>query len=121
MKKAIKLLNAMLDRTDRYFRQSRKDAKEIASIIFEHIDRWSPKYRCFATENCFTLKEGLVKHIAVRHIENRVEVNAVVDAPAGFSHNLFIYDEIHERAAQRVLEVTVILHTPNGRQIVSYP
>ncbi|EJN1037314.1 hypothetical protein OK590_003150 [Shigella flexneri] len=121
MKKAIKLVNAMLNRTDRYFRRARKDAKEIAIIVFEHIDRWSPKYRCFATENCFTFKEGLVKHISVRHIENRVEVNAVVDAPADFTHNVFLYNEIHERAARRVLEVTVILHTPKGKQVVSYP
>lgn len=121
MKKAFKLANSMLDRADRYFRRSRKDAKEIAIIIFEHIDRWSPKYRCFVTENCFTLKEGIVKHIAVRHIENRVEVDAVVDAPADFTHKLFVYDEIRERATRHVLEVTVILHTPNGKQIVSYP
>lgn len=121
MKKAFKLANAMLDRTDRYFRRSRKDSKEIATIIFEHIDRWSPKYRCFTTEHCLTLKEGPVKHIAVRHVEDRVEVNAVVNTPADFSHKLFIYDEIRERAVQRVLEVVVILHTPNGKQVVSYP
>lgn len=121
MKKAARLANAMADRTTRYFRRVRKDAKEIAIIIFEHIDRWSPKYRCFATENYFTLKEGPIKHIATRHIENRVEVNAVVDVPADFSHNVFLYNEIRERAAQRVLEVTVILHTPNGKQVVSYP
>ena len=121
MKKAFKLANSMLGRTDRYFRRSRKDAKEIATIIFEHIDRWRPKYRCFTTEHCFTLKEGIVKHIAVRHIENRVEVDAVVDVPADFTHKLFVYNEIRERAVQRVSEVAVILHTPNGKQVVSYP
>ena len=111
----------MCDGTERYFRRAKKDAKEIAITIFEHIDRWRPKYRCFVTENCFDLKEGPVKYITVRYIEKRVEVNAVVDAPADFSHNIFIYEEIRVRGAQRDLDIKVILHTPNGKQVVSYP
>lgn len=119
LRQAIKLVNKMCDRTERYFRRAKKDAKEIAITIFEHIDRWRPKCRCFVTENCFDLKEGPIKHIAVRYIEKRVEVNAVVDAPVGFSHNIFIYEEIRVRRAQRDLDIKVILHTPNGKQVVS--
>ncbi|ENP0524901.1 hypothetical protein ACCH40_002381 [Salmonella enterica] len=121
LRQAIKLANKMCNRTERYFRRAKKDAKEIAVTIFEHIDYWRPKHRCFTTKNCYNLKEGPIKYITVHHIEKRVEVNAVVDAPADFSHNIFIYEEIRVRAAQHDLDIKVTLHTPNGKRVVSYP
>lgn len=45
LRQAIKLVNKMCDGAERYFRQAKKDAKEIATTIFEHIDRWRPKCR----------------------------------------------------------------------------
>lgn len=121
MKKAFKTVNKMLDRSTRHFRQAQKDAQEVASIIFENIDYWRPKHRCFTTENCYNLKEGPIKYITVHHIEKRVEVNAIIDTPTDFLYRRYLYREIQNRAIRYVLDITVILHTPNGKQAVSYP
>lgn len=122
MRKAIKLVNKMCARTERYFRKAEKDAQEVASMIFEHIDRWRPKHRCFTTKNCYNLKGGPIKYITVHHIEwKRVEVNAIIDTPTDFWYRRHLYSEIQNRAIRYGLDITVILHTPNGKQVVSYP